>query len=532
MINNLQEFYNHITNPLDDDYTIQKLIDAYQQEEYIEEKKDEHQRMYEYFLQRRNNRSGFAERDINFEIPASIFSIENIYKDKDMIPYASYLNYSLRQPFFRCSPNFISNDKDFTKMYNPNNNYNHWLTKDKWLTKSYVFSLCFSSDKYRYIANRLFLDKIHEKQQDSEFLVHTSYCSRYTSFEIYVDEENLLDCYRVLHEVLEENKDIKETAIHPFLGAGIIDDVIGIRYAPFDHYYESSSIFDKSVYQAIRNSYRTLLRKQPNLDIVNDKGEKESLINAIVSKIIATKREDKLSKSSSQLSNLSNRQLKDLRKTLTNNISNLLTQGGNIILPIDVPIKTRFSRNDDSILFTDKEIRKGIKSLLPNVIQSHPAFLDIIKQNVRNQYSKSNYDSEKLCLPKDFLTIQKEKKPAENSDKKVKPTHQKSQGASKDNNPGYQNSFFNSYPIGIPGPVYQPQPMPQPILLLEDKSLTPADSSSSPDFYHYTKEEIIQDLAINSREEQFFQSIGMSDDEITASQEKINSVKVKTYKRH
>ena len=528
MINNLQEFYNHITNPLDDDYTIQKMIDAYQQEEYIEEKKDEHQRMYEYFLQRRNNRSGFAERDINFEIPASIFSIENIYKDKEIFPYASYLNYSLRQPFFRCSPNFISNDKDFTKMYNPNNNYNHWLTKDKWLTKSYVFSLCFSSDKYRYIANRLFLDKIHEKQQDSEFLVHTSYCSRYTSFEIYVDEENLLDCYRVLHEVLEENKDIKENAIHPFLGAGIIDDVIGIRYAPFDNYYESSSIFDKSVYQAISNSYRTLLRKQPNLAVVNDDGEKVSLINAIVSKIIATKREDKLSKSSSHLSNLSNRQLKDLRKTLTNNISNLLTQGGNIILPIDGPIKTRFSRNDDSILFTDKEIRKGIKSLLPNVIQSHPAFLDIIKQNVRNQYSKSNYDSEKLCLPKDFLTIQKEKKPAEESNRKVKPVHQKSQDTSKDNNPGYTETFYNPYPIGIPGPVYQQQP----VLLLEDKSLTPADSDSSPDFYHYTKEEIIQDLAINSREEQFFQAIGMSDDEITASQEKINSVKVKTYKRH
>ena len=236
----------------------------------------------------------------------------------------------------------------------------------------------------------------------------------------------------------------------------------------------------------------------------------------------------KLSKSSSHLSNLSNRQLKDLRKTLTNNISNLLTQGGNIILPIDVPIKTRFSRNDDSILFTDKEIRKGIKSLLPNVIQSHPAFLDIIKQNVRNQYSKSNYDSEKLCLPKDFLTIQKEKKPAEESNRKVKPVHQKSQDTSKDNNPGYTETFYNPYPIGIPGPVYQQQP----VLLLEDKSLTPADSDSSPDFYHYTKEEIIQDLAINSREEQFFQSIGMSDDEITASQEKINSVKVKTYKRH
>lgn len=529
MINNLQEFYNHITNPLDDDYTIQKMIDAYQQEEYIEEKNDEQHWIYEYFLQRRNNRSGFAERDINFEIPASIFSIENIYKDKEIFPYASYLNYSLRQPFFRCSPNFISNDKDFTKMYNPNNNYNnHWLTKDKWLTKSYVFSLCLSSDKYRYIANRLFLDKIHEKQQDSEFLVHTSYCSRYISFEIYVDEENLLDCYRALHEVLEENKDIKEHAIHPFLGAGIIDDVIGIRYAPFDNYYESSSIFDKSVYQAIRDSYRTLLRKQPNLAIVNDKGEKESLINAIVSKIIATKREDKLSKSSSHLSNLSNRQLTDLRKTLTNNISNLLTQGGNIILPIDVPIKTRFSRNNDSILFTDKEIRKGIKSLLPNVIQSHPAFLDIIKQNVRNQYSKSNYDSEKLCLPKDFLTIQKEKKPAEESNRKVKPVHHKSQDTSKDNNPGYTETFYNPYPIGIPGPVYQPQP----ILLLEDKSLKTADPVSSPDFYHYTKEEIIQDLAINSREEQFFQSIGMSDDEITASQEKINSVKVKTYKRH
>lgn len=527
MINNLQEFYNHITNPLDDDYTIQKLIDAYQQEEYIEEKKDEHQRMYEYFLQRRNNRSGFAERDINFEIPASIFSIENIYKDKDMIPYASYLNYSLRQPFFRYSPNFISNDKDFTKMYNPNNNYNHhWLTKDKWLTKSYVFSLCFSSDKYRYIANRLFLDKIHEKQQDSEFLVHTSYCSRYTSFEIYVDEENLLDCYRVLHEVLEENKDIKENAIHPFLGAGIIDDVIGIRYAPFDNYYESSSIFDKSVYQAIRNSYRTLLRKQPNLAIVNDKGEKESLINAIVSKIIATKREDKSSLSSSQLSNLSSRQLKKLKKSLVNDISNLLTQGGNI--PMGIAINTGFTKKADKILFTNKEIREGIKALLPNVIQSHPAFLDIIKQNVRNQYSKSNYDSEKLCLPKDFLTIQKEKKPAEESNRKVKPVHQKSQDTSKDNNPGYTETFYNPYPIGIPGPVYQQQP----VLLLEDKSLTPADSDSSPDFYHYTKEEIIQDLAINSREEQFFQSIGMSDDEITASQEKINSVKVKTYKRH
>ena len=526
MINNLQEFYNHITNPLDDDYTIQKMIDAYQQEQYLEEKNDEQLWIYEYFLQRRNNRSGFAERDINLEIPASIFSIENIYTDQNMIPYAKYLNYSLRQPFFRCSPDFISNDKDFTKMYNPNNNYNHWLTKDKWLTKSYVFSLCFSSDSVRSFTVRSFLDKIHEKQQDSEFLVYTSYGSRYTSFEIYVDEENLLDCYRVLHEVLEENKDIKETAIHPFLGAGIIDDVIGIRYAPFDHYYESSSIFDKSVYQAIRNSYRTLLRKQPNLDIVNDKGEKESLINAIVSKIIATKREDKSSLSSSQLSNLSSRQLKKLKKSLVNDISNLLTQGGNI--PMGIAINTGFTKKADKILFTNKEIREGIKALLPNVIQSHPAFLDIIKQNVRNQYSKSNYDSEKLCLPKDFLTIQKEKKPAEESNRKVKPVHQKSQDTSKDNNPGYTETFYNPYPIGIPGPVYQQQP----VLLLEDKSLTPADSDSSPDFYHYTKEEIIQDLAINSREEQFFQSIGMSDDEITASQEKINSVKVKTYKRH
>ena len=525
MINNLQEFYNHITNPLDDDYTIQKMIDAYQQE-YIEEKNDEQHWIYEYFLQRRNNRSGFAERDINFEIPASIFSIENIYTDQNMIPYAKYLNYSLRQPFFRCSPDFISNDKDFTKMYNPNNNYNHWLTKDKWLTKSYVFSLCFSSDSVRSFTVRSFLDKIHEKQQDSEFLVYTSYGSRYTSFEIYVDEENLLDCYRVLHEVLEENKDIKEEAIHPFLGAGIIDDVIGIRYAPFDNYYESSSIFDKSVYQAIRDSYRTLLRKQPNLAIVNDKGEKESLINAIVSKIIATKREDKSSLSSSQLSNLSSRQLKKLKKSLVNDISNLLTQGGNI--PMGIAINTGFTKKADKILFTNKEIREGIKALLPNVIQSHPAFLDIIKQNVRNQYSKSNYDSEKLCLPKDFLTIQKEKKPAEESNRKVKPVHQKSQDTSKDNNPGYTETFYNPYPIGIPGPVYQQQP----VLLLEDKSLTPADSDSSPDFYHYTKEEIIQDLAINSREEQFFQAIGMSDDEIMASQEKINSVKVKTYKRH
>lgn len=526
MINNLQEFYNHITNPLDDDYTIQKMIDAYQQEQYLEEKNDEQHWIYEYFLQRRNNRSGFAERDINLEIPASIFSIENIYTDQNMIPYAKYLNYSLRQPFFRCSPDFISNDKDFTKMYNPNNNYNHWLTKDKWLTKSYVFSLCFSSDSVRSFTVRSFLDKIHEKQQDSEFLVYTSYGSRYTSFEIYVDEENLLDCYRVLHEVLEENKDIKEEAIHPFLGAGIIDDVIGIRYAPFDNYYESSSIFDKSVYQAIRDSYRTLLRKQPNLAIVNDKGEKESLINAIVSKIIATKREDKSSLSSSQLSNLSSRQLKKLKKSLVNDISNLLTQGGNI--PMGIAINTGFTKKADKILFTNKEIREGIKSLLPNVIQSHPAFLDIIKQNVRNQYSKSNYDSEKLCLPKDFLTIQKEKKPAEESNRKVKPVHQKSQDTSKDNNPGYTETFYNPYPIGIPGPVYQQQP----VLLLEDKSLTPADSDSSPDFYHYTKEEIIQDLAINSREEQFFQAIGMSDDEITASQEKINSVKVKTYKRH
>lgn len=526
MINNLQEFYNHITNPLDDDYTIKKMITAYQQEEYLEEKNDEHHRIYEYFLQHRNGRSCFSQRDINFEIPASIFSIENIYKDYDMIPYAEYLNYSLRQPFFRCSPNFISNDKDFTKKYNPNNNYDHWLTKDKWLTKSYVFSLCFSSDNYRSIANRFFLDKINEKQQDSEFLVHTSYGSRYISFEIYVDEENLLDCYRVLHEVLEENKDIKETAIHPFLGAGIIDDVIGIRYAPFDNYYESSSIFDKSVYQAIRNSYRTLLRKQPNLAVVNDDGEKVSLINAIASKIIATKREDKSSLSSSQLSNLSSRQLKKLKKSLTNNISNLLTQGGNI--PMEIAISTGFTKKSDKILFTNKEIREGIKALLPNVVKSHPKFLDIIKQNVRNQYSKSNYDSEKLCLSKDFLTIQQEKNPAENSDKKAKPTHQKSQDASKDNNPGYQKSFSNPYPIGIPGPVYQQQP----ILLLEDKSLTPADSDSSPDFYHYTKEEIIQDLAINSREEQFFQAVGMSDDEITASQEKINSVKVKTYKKH
>ena len=526
MINNLQEFYNHITNPLDDDYTIQKMIDAYQQEQYLEEKNDEQHWIYEYFLQRRNNRSGFAERDINLEIPASIFSIENIYTDQNMIPYAKYLNYSLRQPFFRCSPDFISNDKDFTKMYNPNNNYNHWLTKDKWLTKSYVFSLCFSSDSVRSFTVRSFLDKIHEKQQDSEFLVYTSYGSRYTSFEIYVDEENLLDCYRVLHEVLEENKDIKENAIHPFLGAGIIDDVIGIRYAPFDNYYESSSIFDKSVYQAIHNSYRTLLHKQPNLAIVNDKGEKESLINAIVSKIIATKREDKSSLSSSQLSNLSSRQLKKLKKSLVNDISNLLTQGGNI--PMGIAINTGFTKKADKILFTNKEIREGIKALLPNVIQSHPAFLDIIKQNVRNQYSKSNYDSEKLCLPKDFLTIQKEKKPAEESNRKVKPVHQKSQDTSKDNNPGYTETFYNPYPIGIPGPVYQQQP----VLLLEDKSLTPADSDSSPDFYHYTKEEIIQDLAINSREEQFFQAIGMSDDEIMASQEKINSVKVKTYKRH
>ncbi len=80
----------------------------------------------------------------------------------------------------------------------------------------------------------------------------------------------------------------------------------------------------------------------------------------------------------------------------------------------------------------------------------------------------------------------------------------------------------------------------QPILLIEDKSLkTPLignltysnHDNSSPYFYHYTKEKIIQDLAINSQEEQIFNTPGMNDDEIKISQEKINSVKVKSYKK-
>ena len=84
------------------------------------------------------------------------------------------------------------------------------------------------------------------------------------------------------------------------------------------------------------------------------------------------------------------------------------------------------------------------------------------------------------------------------------------------------------------------QSMPHPMLLIEDKSRnTPllkdysfSDfTSQNQGYYHYTKAEIIQDLPLDSKEEQSFITTGMTEDEIKASQEKINSVKVKTLRK-
>ena len=127
------------------------------------------------------------------------------------------------------------------------------------------------------------------------------------------------------------------------------------------------------------------------------------------------------------------------------------------------------------------------------------------KMNINNSKPRIYFIQKDSCYSKRVRPIK---------DKKV----EKSYSAKKMKNNDYSTSSY--------------QGIPKPVLLIEDKSLTRhSNYISSPYFYHYKKEEIIQDLAINSQEEQIFRTPGMSDDEIRISQEKINSVKVKSYKK-
>ena len=566
MINDLQEFYDNVTNPLDDNYTLEKLMESYA---------------------RSTNQNIF-----NFKCRTMLFSAEGFNFDDGVTYLFNHWKNTITSMYSEDIKKLFGGneiDEDFLKLkkylhtVKDAENFNQVREKyrqmqtimPKSMKKYGGFSRSDDCSKYKFSSNfiiptnsyilnhkfhlnldkkditkfiKLFIEVCEKINIPYTFTVPDHHNYFYNGLHIYSDNKHLLDYYYIISTILKKNPDIKKSAGHPEVAYGTIDQVIGYSYG------DSASLLYNSSYNVIHNFYEPLVSKYPNTP-VSYNGKEQTLIDAITFTIIHNKDIDVLLEDMYTVFNsqdLNEEELSILRQRLQNHILKSISKGN--FNYEDLVIS--FSKTGDdnrSLCYSGDDIQRGISSLLPNFLASIPAFIkedsidNVIKKQIANNFIKSKYDATKMCFSKFFnqntLMINEQRRKSiddaideviSKNNETINPEETET-FHNRQKNDEVINKFSFNQPLRISGPVYQPT------LLIEDKSLknTSTENSnstdpfiSSPYFYHYTKDEIIQDLAINSQEEQFFATVGMSDDEITASQEKINSVKVKTHKRH
>ena len=503
MINSLEEFYKKIQNPILDEDNFDMLIDAYSNHNFLDTNYD-------------GNINNIYSKGSNFCTPkyvemlyTKIFNYWKKYLTTKDIPNVSSL-FSLQQHLKNVKDVKTWKDAVYAFPIEHRTKYVDKffdLSKDHQIINSVEIheqsentkSTPFDIEHILYVNVDLeylhkfavdFLDKCEKKKLPYLFDIQT-HLRKDKSIAISSDSEHLLQYYQILQEIITEDKDLAKHIYHPPIFTGSIDQWIGYES------FEQAKFRDreKITHHILSKGFKKMVAAHPNLPITKDQ-EDIALIDLVSSNVV--------DKEVLYLSNLSRVQLKDyfglkprdlknkeFLKSMYNEVKKELETGiqNNAFKFNDVNVYFR-KRNKKFFSIPHKDLEQTLSATLKNITTKYPNIKKKLQSTILNLADQKGIDIDKFCMKKKHTSLFKKLFNTTKENKKLA-TEKK-----------------GSFP-----------PFTEPT---ETKTINNKDEKVESFIYRLRKEQIIQDLPINSKEESRYSGL-MSEQEIKESQEKIKT---------
>ena len=552
MVTNLADFYNQISNPLDNEETMRKLIDAYSKKTGS---------IYNQLTHIGKNHSGKYRPQSSDSLYSFLFNLWKKYitsmseQNKKVLLEHKVLDddFKVLQDYLTGIPNvktkkeaedilFYNNDEiqPIIDKYRYNNisDFTGWEhVRFRNITGKQVHQPA--------IEHRLYLNLdgiiIHEfaemlakkciKEKLPFYFKFDEGGYRSDSFVVYSDTEHLLDYYQILQNIIKEKPEFKDYIYEPPVLTGNIDGMVGYGSEPETKKGQSRSSFNEKradlLDKVITSNYYSFLYEHPDLTIDN-----QSFIKKITNKVIENKTKylktvkdrscyDYYSVKHSDLDK------KDFTSKLYKEVITSVREGLNKKTDKFSKLSFQYRKNKDhptaSISIIPDDINRAIRSLLPAVVKEYPELLTIIKQEIFKEATNCGIDTNKFCFDTYLLNSFTDKKEQDSDGKE--PTVPKKEG--EDNSSSNLGDYFLLKDGKIQYSKDSNRPLPRArkdaeseenyfeFLKLyhntcEELLQNNYDKDSC---YQLTKQQIIQDLPINSNIPSRYTGI-MSEEEI------------------
>lgn len=528
MITNLEEFYKKIQNPILDKDNFDKLLEAYASHNFLNvEYKGNMDNVYA------TGSSVFSPDDLN-DFYAKLFNYWKKHLITSNIPNTSSL-YSLQQYF---------KDKTDVKTWKEAVDSFPHKRKTKYLNTFLDFSsesqrinsiniheednntqdIPFNVEHFLYVNVDLeylhkfaskFLDKCEEKKLPYLFDIHTRFKND-KPFVINSDSKHLLDYYQILQEIIKEDKELKEHIYHPPVFNGVIDGWIGYE----SNALEESKDNEKFSHLIFSKAFKKMVADQPRLALIDEDKEEVDLIYLASSNVVY--------KQLDYLSKLDRKQLKDYYNLKPRDLKNdkflnfMFAQVKSELLKgikdknfsfddvvINYNKRRLFSRKNNNainITIKHKDLESVLSKTFQDIIRNYPNIKSSLQKGILKMAHERGVDSTTFCMTNNEKLLFNQK------------VHNKKNSDIDKSKVKVKKSFNNRQKKA---PNFSKLIDTSDIKLLEDKSKV-----NSPSYYHLTKEQIIQDLPIHSKEKSRFKGV-MTDDEIKESRIKLGFISQK-----
>lgn len=523
MITNLEEFYKKIQNPILDENNFDSLIGAYANHNFLD---SNYQGSISNVYTTGSNI--FTPDDLN-EFYAKIFNYWKKHLTTREIANTSPW-YSLQQYFKNIGD--VTTWKDAVAAF-PHKRKTEYLDKFLDVSKDHqrissvdiheqdskTQTTPFDVEHILYVNVDLkhlhkfaseFLDKCEKKNLPYLFEIQTRFRND-KSFAISSDSKHLLDYYQILQEIIKEDKELKEHIYHPPVFSGIVDGWIGYESAEV----AKSKDTEKFNHLILSKGFKKMVADQPKLALEDEDGEKMSIVDLASSNVVYSQI-DYLSKiDRKQLKEYYNLKPRDLKSkkflnSIFSNVKEEMLKGikNKSFKFDDVVIDFRkrgfFSRkkvHKDGITISHQDLERSLSKTLQNITQDYPKTKSLLQKGILKMADEKGLDATTFCMTKKDKSLFSKLFTGKSKAKKDKRRVEKKKNFNRQTAQDFTNFFCTTS-----------------TKLLEDKK-----KENNPFLYHLTKDQIIQDLPINSKEESRFKGV-MSEDEIRQSQIKLGFI--------
>lgn len=523
MINSLEEFYKKIQNPILDESNFDIFINAYAKHNFLDS-------------QYKGNIGNVYSKGSEFYSPddfntfyAKIFNYWKNHLATTEISNTSSL-YSLQQ-YFKNVKNVTTweeaiaaippkrKGKYLNRLFDISQDSHQISSVDIHEQDGDTKHLPFDVKHILYVnvdLNHLhklatkFLDKCEERKLPYLFDMQTGFrCDK--SFSISSDTEHLLDYYQILQEIIKEDDDLKNYIYHPPVFSGVVDGWIG---------YESAEVAknkdnEKFSHFILSKGFKKMITDQPELVVMNEDGEKIELIDFACSDVIDNQITylSKLDrKQLKEYYNLSPRDLKNKNflNSMFSSVKNEMLKGienkdfkfDDVIIDSKKRKFELFSKNrihESKFTISHQDLECSLSKTLYNIVNTYPKTKDLLQKGILKMAKEKNLDTTSFCMMnKDKLLFYKL------FDRKREKREEKRKILKKTTTETKMQNFS------------------EPLDTDNIKSLKNKTKVHNLHVYHFTKEKIIQDLPINSKQKSRYQGI-MTEAEIEVSREKIKT---------